>query len=263
MDKEAERFKNVETIETLEKLGEEKFCIDVPDKDARSRIETIFTSFRLLDRQHGLSWLTNDHKKTAVFHVLSAIRPELLCTHLEFEIELSHYDLSKEIKELMEHAIKLSEAFQLVENGAPSWLMKNGKRRSGKNREISDKGKGKKGKGKGNKPSNSDGRNLPICLYSPQKKKGSLHWLKECTACPEDENKLIFKCLANKKPSTRPSRSIHCQQRDSLAPKAKQEDMVSGCVNVITTKHFSSFEQISPDGDESNSAKRRADNGTN
>lgn len=34
------------------------------------------------------------------------------------------------------------------------------------------------------------GRKAPVCLLPPQKAKGYRHYLKDCSACPEDEKRL-------------------------------------------------------------------------
>lgn len=55
-----------------------------------------------------------------MYHVRSAIPPESLRSRLECDLKLSHYQLRKDFRGFMAHAVKLSEAFQLVENGGLS-----------------------------------------------------------------------------------------------------------------------------------------------
>ncbi len=56
-------------------------------------------------------------KKVAVHYILDAIRPEHLQSRLREDLNFSHYHLKKKFKGFMAHAIKLAEAFQLVNSG--------------------------------------------------------------------------------------------------------------------------------------------------
>lgn len=53
------------------------------DKDDWSRIKTLFFCYKSILRRHGLSWVTNDDERVAVYQVLSANRPETLRDRLE------------------------------------------------------------------------------------------------------------------------------------------------------------------------------------
>lgn len=55
--------------------------------------------------------------KTAVYHVLSAVRPVSLPNRLQSDLEFLHQELRKDFQQFMSHAVKLSEAFQLMDNG--------------------------------------------------------------------------------------------------------------------------------------------------
>lgn len=154
------------TIDSLDKLVEDQLRIDMTDKDSRSRIENLFVSYRSLLRRNGLTWLTQDNEKIAVYHVLSAICPELLRVRLESDLEQSHYDLRKDFEGFMYHSIKLSEAFQLVDNIA---LTKRRKDRDTRNRNNQDDqpghGKGKSKGRDGNTGNNNNGQNHPfVCM---------------------------------------------------------------------------------------------------
>lgn len=74
-------------------------------------------SYHELLRRHGLSWIVNDNPKVAVQHFLSAVRPDSLRARLESDLEFSHHHLRKYCKEFMVHVARLSEAFQLVDDG--------------------------------------------------------------------------------------------------------------------------------------------------
>lgn len=106
------------------KIVDDNPQIDMTDKDARSVIEILFVYYKSILRRHGLSWITNDNEKVAVYHVLSAICLETLQDRLELDLELSHYDLRNNFKDFMAYAIKLFEAFPLVDNGQSIKLAK-------------------------------------------------------------------------------------------------------------------------------------------
>lgn len=94
--------------------------MEMTDKDAQTRMETLFVSYKTLFSRNGLACLVDDNEKVAVYHVLSAVCPESPLARLESDLELSHYHLRKDFKEFMAHAVRLSEAFQLVDNGGKS-----------------------------------------------------------------------------------------------------------------------------------------------
>lgn len=247
LETKAEEAKDVVTRDTLDKLVEEELRTDMKDKNARSRIETLFVSYRSLLRRHGVSWILKDNEKVAVSHVLSSIRPESLRVRLESDLALSHHDLRKDFKGFMAHAIKLSEAFQLVDNGAPS--QKNNQRKKKGKPEMEDEDDdGKRDKGKANKKA-------PVCLWPAHKSKGYRHYLKDCTACPEDEKKDLLKALAEEKAASGPARGTRSQTKKDESAKVagRMGDPTSTSASLTVTFH---------DGDESLSVTGRADDGS-
>lgn len=104
----------------------------------------------------------------------------------------------------MAQSIKLAEAFQLVDNGAPSRPRPG---RAAKDRHSGEKD-GRDGKMKTEHEKKKDGdREPPICPYPPHKEKGYLHFLRDCNACPVQEKKSLLKVPADEKTATRPARS--------------------------------------------------------
>lgn len=186
----AKELKDVVIIGGLDKLVEDELPVDMTDKVARFRFETLFVFYRFLLCRNGLTWFTQENEKIAVYHVFSAICPESLRVHLESDLELSHYELRKDFKGFMYHAIKLSEAFQLVKNGAPT---KRHKDRDSLNRHNQgdqpghDKGK-RKGKD-GNTGNNGNGQKPPVCLHALNKAKGYCHYLKDFVARLDEEKR--------------------------------------------------------------------------
>lgn len=90
-----EYSKHVVTIDMLDKIVEDMLKTDMTDKDAMSRIENLFISYKSLLRRGGLSWVTQDTEKVVVYEVLSAIRPKLLQKRLESDRELLQFEVGK------------------------------------------------------------------------------------------------------------------------------------------------------------------------
>eukprot|EP00180_Rhodochaete_pulchella_P004096 Plantae.Rhodophyta-Rhodochaete_pulchella.ctg7553.p1 GENE.Plantae.Rhodophyta-Rhodochaete_pulchella.ctg7553~~Plantae.Rhodophyta-Rhodochaete_pulchella.ctg7553.p1 ORF type:complete len:129 (-),score=19.30 Plantae.Rhodophyta-Rhodochaete_pulchella.ctg7553:832-1218(-) len=74
--------KETVAIDTFDDMVSKELRINRSDPGAKSRIENLFVSYRSLLRRHGLSWIVKDNQKVAVFHFLSAIRPESLRSRL-------------------------------------------------------------------------------------------------------------------------------------------------------------------------------------
>lgn len=202
--------------------------------------------------------------KRSIYHVLSAIRPEFLRSHLESDFKLLHYNLRENFKRFMVHAIKLSEAFQLVYNGAPFRPKENrkGKRGAGRS-EMSDDEKLEKRKAKSS--SRSEIRTSPVCLDGLHKVKGYSHYLRDCTTCPEDEKKFLLKHLVGKRAATGPAKTTGKQQRNFGAEQAKYNikpgDRVAGRINAVSVGNSSSFKVLFMDGSRIHFAMCRADDG--
>lgn len=88
----------------------------------------------------------------------------------------------------MSHAIKLSEAFQLANNGARTMRRKD---QDSQNRHNQDDQSGHdmgKSKGKdGNIGNNGIGQKQPVLLYATYKARRHCHYLKDCAVCPDEE----------------------------------------------------------------------------
>lgn len=63
--------------------------MEMIDKNACSRIETLFISYKTLLERHGLGWLSDDNGEISVYHVLSKIYLESLRSRLKSHLELS------------------------------------------------------------------------------------------------------------------------------------------------------------------------------
>lgn len=265
LDKKSEESKETVTLDTLDDIVSKKLRIKISDSDAESRIENLFVSYHSLLRRHGLSWIIKDNQKIAVYHVLSAIRPESLRSRLESNLDFSHHHLRKNFKSFINHAIKLSKSFQLVDNGPE----KTSPNKTSKDKTTkSQKGRGGNNNGKSNASSTSSDRsssNLPVCLYGPHKAKGYRQLLRDCTACPDDEKKSLLKARAEEMAKDGPSKSTRGQKAAAQASSdsnAKAGGNVAGRLKPSTNQHTSSFFVTVTDGSESMTASGRTDDGS-
>lgn len=117
LEKKAEEKKELFTVSTLDAIIQKELTMDMYDKSAKSRMESLFTSYISILRRNGLSWITKTHQKTAVSHVLWAIKPKILQSRLESDLDFAYAHLRKDFREFVEHSFKLSEAYELLDNG--------------------------------------------------------------------------------------------------------------------------------------------------
>lgn len=88
--------------------------MNMRDKNAKPRMESLFVIHHALLRRNGLSWLLETNENVAVSHIISAIRPKTLKNRLQSDLDFAHYGLQKDFRGFMKHAVRLSESFQIV-----------------------------------------------------------------------------------------------------------------------------------------------------
>lgn len=108
------------------------------DANATTRIQNLFVQYHTILLRNGLSWIIKDKQKVAFYHFLSAISLATLQTRLKSDLYFSNYDLRRDFKGFLKHAIPLFEAFELVYNGntasSPSFSSTRKKGNRGDNR---------------------------------------------------------------------------------------------------------------------------------
>lgn len=102
--------------------------MDISDRSAKSRMESLFISY-------GLTWVIKDAPKIAALQFISQIRPVYLQSRRKDDLDLSQNNLKKDFKGFFAHAVKLSEAFLLVDDGL-------GRRKENNNTSRVDEGAG-------------------------------------------------------------------------------------------------------------------------
>ena len=89
--------------------------MNMNNKNARSRMKSLFVQYHCLISKHGLKWNLKDNEKFAVTHVLLAMRLPSLKERLRSDLEFTHHETKKDLNEFLNHALKVSEALQIVE----------------------------------------------------------------------------------------------------------------------------------------------------
>lgn len=156
----------------------------------------VFANYHTILRRHRLTWILTETPKVSVAHVLSAIRPTSLKDHLESDLAFSHQPLRNDLKAFLQHAIKLTEAFQLVRCGHPSSKLRRveeTKKRSGNRKTPNNRNS----QGNNSQPGNSNTKQKSIqalvCLREPNKRLGTRELLKDFPGCLEDDKSRILK----------------------------------------------------------------------
>lgn len=92
MDSKSKESREVATVESIEKVVESDLRTGMTDTYARSRIKNLFV-----------------------------IRPNMLQKRIKSDMRVAHAHSRKDFKAFHEHAIRLADAFQFVDNGKPTF----------------------------------------------------------------------------------------------------------------------------------------------
>lgn len=115
LENKAKESKDLITVDSLHCIVKEELKMNMADTSAKSRMDSLFISYLSHLRRNNLSWIAECNPKVALMHVLRAIKPKTLRERLESDLNFSQYELRKDFRGLMKHAVRLSEAFELLE----------------------------------------------------------------------------------------------------------------------------------------------------
>lgn len=169
------------SMESLDALIKKELKTDMSDGHATSRMENLFISYNGLLRRHGLSWLPNHNPKMAVRHVLAAVKPESLRLRLDLDLRLRHPEFKSDLSSFMKHAIRLADAFDVLDIGPK------GQTRPKTKNSTTSGGRNTISKSK----ETSGSRQLPLCQYGTHKEGGLRHLLRDCRARPEVQREIL------------------------------------------------------------------------
>ena len=157
--------------------------------------------------KNGLTWFLEKNQKLAVSHVLSAVKPQTLKDRLESDLEFSHHQLKKDFKSFLDHSLKLSDAFQLLDPG---------NQRKVKTPHVPHPNRTRSGNHTPESPGNSSSQsNVPLCLWPPHRARGLHHLLRNCRECPPDVKRELLAKRASQLPNDGPSYNTRSKKPSS------------------------------------------------
>ena len=182
-----EESTDVVTLGSLDILVRDNLKMNMSDNSANSRVESLFISYIMLLRKHGLVWVREKSQKVAVGHVLSAIRPFTLQRRFDDDLQFAHSNLRKDFSAFMDHAIDVSKAYQKVQGDATrqkhqqSFPRGNRKATATHQHPFHDRSSNNVIKGRESLDSGpKHKRPLPPCPFHVCKAKGPRHWINDC-----------------------------------------------------------------------------------
>lgn len=187
--------------------------MDMTIKSAKERMKLLFTAYKSLLRQNGMSWVTSKNPKAAIRQVISVVKPVQLKTRLEQDIAFSKADLKDDFPGFMKHVLELSEAFEKLDNGNPRSRQtekdgtKDQKDNSASKSSSSFKSAGSSKRSKGNKKGPPSAFPLPPCDC-----KDRMHWADDCPHVSEAEKKAFQDRVATSKARDVPHSSTRSQK---------------------------------------------------
>jgi hypothetical protein len=95
----------------LDALVSKHLHYKMSEKDVAQRVITLFADYATLLRTNGLSWVIKTQTKTAVQHIVSAIRPYPLQKRIKDDLDFAQSHLRKEWLPFMKHVTSRAEHY--------------------------------------------------------------------------------------------------------------------------------------------------------
>lgn len=105
------------TLDKLDEIVSPEVRTNTNYNNSSAHMQDLFANYHTILSRNGLKWIITDNQKVAVQHGLSAISPASLGDRLQSDLAFSYHPLRKYFKVFLKHAVKLAEAFQLVDSG--------------------------------------------------------------------------------------------------------------------------------------------------
>lgn len=251
LDTKAEASKDTVTVDSIDALVDKELKMDMSDRSATSRMEALFAMYTTMLRRNGLSWICKDNQKMAVYHIMGAVKPKSLHDRLESDLNLAYYHLRKDFRGFLRHAVKLSDALELLDNGPPT--NRNGKPNNNQTKNTSPSRGGSNNQSPSDTvQSSSDTKKpkfVPKCPFPVCKKKGLKHWIDDCTTSDDKQKATMKADIIAAKARDGPSKSTRGQKA-----QASDKDSASG-----TTGRLNKETPISVKGSKTNCELRISD----
>lgn len=129
--------------------------------------------------------------KTAMKHFISAIRPAKVRSRLEQDLGFAHYHLTADFTGFMQHAFRVSQAFEILDVGPRKAHKVDEDGEKIKNPGGSSGSSSSKADMKGDDSKSKKTKKPPPgpCLLPKCKGKDRLHWISDCTLHDDAEKK--------------------------------------------------------------------------
>lgn len=182
------------TLDSIDAIVYHDLRTDMLNRNGATSMQDLFTSYHAMFSRHRLKWIVNENRKIAVQHVLSAARLVSLREHLTSDLSFSHHRLHNDFTGFLKHAVRVSQAFQLVDSGLS---VKDGRKsaRTNKRNQLSKPLYGNLDESHGKPFHYTDAKKekveLLLCLWEPHRSKGLRHLLKDCRDCLSEEKERL------------------------------------------------------------------------
>ena len=234
LESKATESKEYLDLDTLDSIVRSELSMDMRDKYFKSRMQSLFLDYYCLLRRHGLSWVVTDNQKVAVAQVLFAVKPKSLRDWLESDIEFSHVECRKDFKAFLKHAVRVAEAFKLVDTGPkskPKSDKKDHKHRGGNKDTSRDSPPGSSST---TTRSGSSSRSPANCPHGACKSKGLKHWIRDCPSSTDSEKQKMLDDIATAQARDGPASSTRSRTSASSAASSKSETKSANTVGRMT-----------------------------
>lgn len=173
----------------------------------------------------------------AVNHVLSAIKPDHLKARLSEDLEFAHYDLRKNFEGFFAHAVKVAEAFQIMDNGrktdggrSQSQISMTQARGGG-----SESGQATSQVKKESKTVSKPKKEPPLCPFHVccSENPAARHYIRDCHKSSQAEKEKMFAKLKADKERDAPAFSTRSKKEESNTKPVTSEPRPAGNVGRL------------------------------
>lgn len=101
IEKHIKPNKSAWVLRAVDKLVSKTTPMNLIEKDVEQRVLMLFSDYTSLLRSNGLSWIIQDKPKTAVGHIVNALRPAPLQRSVKLDLDFAHSNLKKNWRECL------------------------------------------------------------------------------------------------------------------------------------------------------------------
>ena len=234
LEKHSDLKKDGLSASQVQAIVDRSLRINMSEKDTEQRIIMLFADYRGILRNHGLAWIVDENPKTAVNHIVDALKPSILKKRIKDDLTFGHIALRKDFLGFMRHVIRRAEHYSDYEEPTDP------PHKLGKPNSVSGTNTGPTIPSSGScrvsrtpaanaantQPSQSTGkgraRSPPACLNPSCSLK---HYLKECQNTSQERKDELYAELAERRKHNGEQRST---RRDTSAIQPFQNAAAAG-----------------------------------